>query len=214
MMQNTIHNVVFDLGGVLVDLDMERVREAFREIGMPRMAELMDPCYPAEVNERLERGDIGFHEACEEMRRIDGRPEVTDAQILSIYEEFLPRVDPGKLQLIERLRGAGIRTYVLSNTNPAAFGIVRRRIAESSKEGGKEMEAYFDGIYLSYRMGMLKPSPAIFRQLIAGSGIRPDETLFIDDGRRNVEAAAALGFRVCCPETNARFDERLEALLR
>lgn len=210
MMQNTIHNVVFDLGGVLVDLAMERVREAFREIGMPRMAELMDPCYPAEVNERMERGDIGFHEACEQMRLIDGRPEVTDAQIHWVYEEFLTRIDPDKLQQIERLRAAGIRTYVLSNTNPAAIEIIRSRIAES----GKEMEAYFDGIYLSYRMGKLKPSPAIFEQLIAESGIRPAETLFIDDGRRNVETAAALGFRICCPETNARFDETLEALLR
>lgn len=117
-MTNEIDNVVFDLGGVLVDLDMARVREAFREIGMPRMADLMDPCYPAEVNERMERGDLDFHEACEEMRRIDGRPEVTDAQIHWVYDEFLARIDPEKLRQIDRLRAAGIRTYVLSNTTP------------------------------------------------------------------------------------------------
>lgn len=76
------------------------------------------------------------------------------------------------------------------------------------------MEAYFDGIFLSYRMRKLKPSPAIFEQLVAESGIVPARTLFIDDGRRNIETAASLGFRTCCPETNARFDETIEALLR
>ena len=209
-MTNEIDNVVFDLGGVLVDMDMARVREAFREIGMPRMADLMDPCYPAEVNERMERGDLDFHEACEEMRRIDGRPEVTDAQIHWVYDEFLARIDPEKLRQIDRLRAAGIRTYVLSNTNPAAIEIICDRIAAL----GKPMEAYFDGIFLSYRMRKLKPSPAIFEQLVAESGIVPARTLFIDDGRRNIETAASLGFRTCCPETNARFDETIEALLR
>mgnify|MGYP002735075935 CR=1 FL=1 len=57
-MLQDIKQVIFDLGGVIVDLEMERVRECFCQIGMPRMAALMDPCYPAEVNERMERGEI------------------------------------------------------------------------------------------------------------------------------------------------------------
>lgn len=208
-MTQPIRNVVFDLGGVLVDLEMERVREAFRAIGMPRMAELMDPCYPAEVNERMESGEIGFHEACDEMRRIDHRPEVTDEAIFKVYEGFLPRVDPVKLRLIDRLRAAGIRTYVLSNTNPAAIEIIRRRFTVD----GKRMEDYFDALFLSFRMRMLKPAPAIFEALVAESGIRPAETLFIDDGARNVAAAAALGFRTCCPPTNGSLAEALAPLL-
>ncbi len=208
-MTQTIRNVVFDLGGVLVDLEMERVREAFRAIGMPRMAELMDPCYPAEVNERMECGAIDFHEACDEMRRIDNRPDVTDEAIFQVYEDFLPRVAPEKLRAIERLRAAGIRTYVLSNTNPAAIEIIGRRFTVD----GKRMEEYFDAIFLSFRMRKLKPSPAIFEQLVAESGIRPEETLFIDDGSRNVATAAALGFRTCCPPTNGSFDEAIAPLL-
>lgn len=208
-MKQPIRNVVFDLGGVVVDLAMERVREAYRELGMPRMAELMDPCYPAEMNERLERGDIDFHEACDAMRRIDNRPEVTDEQIATVYDEFLCRVDPAKIETIEQLRAAGIRTYVLSNTNPVAFGIVQRRF----EEHGRRMEACFDGIFLSYRLRILKPAPAIFERLIAESGIDPAQTLFIDDGRRNADAAAALGFRVFSPPTNGSFREAVEPLL-
>lgn len=208
-MTQPIRNVVFDLGGVLVDLEMERVREAFREIGMPRMAELMDPCYPAEVNERMECGELDFHAACDEMRRIDGRPEVADERICDVYAQFLSRIDPEKLRAIDRLRAAGIRTYVLSNTNPAAIEIIRGHFACD----GKRMEDYFDGICLSFRMGLLKPSPAIFERLMAEHGIRPDETLFIDDGARNTAAAEALGFRTFCPPTNGHFAAVTDALL-
>ena len=207
-MHQPIRNVVFDLGGVIVDLDLDRVRAAYRELGMPRMAELMDPCYPAEMNERLERGDISFHEACDAMRRIDNRPEVSDEQIAAVYDQFLCRIDPAKIETIERLRAAGIRTYVLSNTNPIAFGIVQRRFAEH----GRRMEDCFETICLSFRMRILKPAPAIFERLIAESGIDPAETLFIDDGRRNVETAAALGFQTCCPPTNGSFLEAVEPL--
>ena len=78
---NEIKNVIFDLGGVLVDLDIERCTAAFRALGMPRVADLINPYYPAEMIGRLERGDISFREACDEMRRLDGRPEVTDSEI-------------------------------------------------------------------------------------------------------------------------------------
>ncbi|MBP6449483.1 MAG: HAD family phosphatase, partial [Alistipes sp.] len=107
-----IKNVIFDLGGVLVDLDIERCTAAFRELGMNRVAGLINPCYPAEMIGRLERGDLSFHEACDAMRKLDGRYDVTDAQIAGAYGAFLAGVPVWKLRQVERLRGAGIRTYV------------------------------------------------------------------------------------------------------
>lgn len=205
-MLQAIKQVVFDLGGVIVDLEMERVCACFREIGMPRMAELMDPCYPAEVNERMECGALSWEEACDEMRRLDNRPDVTNEQIRWVYEEFLARIDERKLQCIERLRARGVHTYILSNTNPVAIEIVR----EHFRRHGRRMEELFDGIYLSFEMKRLKPSPAIFEEVIRRTGIRPEETLFIDDGRRNVNAARALGFNVFCPETNGSFSQLFE----
>ncbi|MBQ5620932.1 MAG: HAD family phosphatase [Alistipes sp.] len=201
-----IKNVVFDLGGVICDLEMDRVVEAFREIGMPKMAALMDPCYPAEVNERMESGQISWEEACDEMRRLDNRPDITNDQIKWVYEEFLARIDEEKLRTIEALRERGLRTYILSNTNPVAIEIVR----EHFRRHGREMNELFDGIYLSFELGILKPKPAIFEEVIRRSGIVPEETLFIDDGARNADAAHALGFQVFCPETNGEFKQLFE----
>lgn len=205
-MLQDIKNIVFDLGGVIVDLEMERVCACFREIGMPRMAELMDPCYPADVNERMESGKLSWEDACDEMRRLDNRPDVTNEQIRWVYEEFLARIDEEKLQSIEQLREQGYRTYVLSNTNPVAIEIVRAHF----RRHGREMEQLFDGIFLSFELGILKPSPAIFEEMIRRTGIRPEESLFIDDGKRNADAAHALGFNVFCPETNGTFKHLFE----
>ena len=74
-----IDSVVFDLGGVLVDLDAERCIDAFRRLGMPQIAELINPYHPAAMIGEMEHGLITFHEACERMRAASGRREVTDA---------------------------------------------------------------------------------------------------------------------------------------
>lgn len=197
-----IKNIIFDLGGVVVDLEIDRVREAFREIGMPRMAAMMDPCYPAEINERMECGELSWEEACDEMRRLDNRPEVTDEQIAWVYGEFLARVDTAKIERLEQLRREGYRLYVLSNTNRVAFEAVCRHF----RAAGRDLEACFDEVFLSYRLKLLKPSSAIFEEVIRRTGIRPEETLFIDDGARNVATAASLGFHTYCPPTNGNWE--------
>ena len=97
-----IKDVVFDLGGVLVDLDIGRCMEAFRSLGMPKVAELLNPYYPAEMIGRLESGKISFHEACDEMRRLDARPDISDERITWAYGEFLRGVPVAKLRQIDR----------------------------------------------------------------------------------------------------------------
>ena len=201
-MLHDIKTIIFDLGGVVVDLEIDRVREAFCEIGMPRMAALMDPCYPAAINERMECGELSWEEACDEMRRLDNRPEVTNEQIAWVYGEFLARVAPAKIERIEQLRREGYRLYVLSNTNRVAYEAVCRHF----RTAGRDLEACFDEVFLSYRLKLLKPSPAIFEEVIRRTGIRPEETLFIDDGARNAAAAASLGFRTYCPPTNGKWE--------
>ena len=207
---NTIKTVVFDLGGVLVDLDIDRCTGAFWSLGMDAGADLINPYYPAEMIGRLERGDLSFHEACDAMRKLDGRYDVTDAQIAGAYGAFLAGVPVWKLRQVERLRGAGIRTYVLSNNNPASMEVIRGEFTAD----GHTMDDYFDKIYLSYELHELKPSEAIFRKMIAAGGMRPEETLFIDDGQKNVDAAQRLGFAVYMPGPGEDFGHILDNLNR
>lgn len=205
-----IENVIFDLGGVLVDLDIERCIAAFRLLGMNRVADLVNPYYPAEMIGRLERGDISFHEACDEMRRLDNRPGVSDAEIAGAYGAFLTGIPVAKLRQIARLREAGIRTYVLSNNNPASMEVIRGQFTAD----GRTMDDYFDKIYLSYELRELKPSEAIFRKVMADSGVVPAQTLFIDDGQKNVDTAQALGFAVYMPAPGEDFGHLFDEITR
>lgn len=201
-----IRNVLFDLGGVLVDLDEERCRRALCAIGMERIAQIIDPCYPAEMIGRMEQGDLSFAEACEAMRREAGTPDVSDEQIGDAYTALLVEIPVYKLRQVEALRQKGIRTYVLSNNNPMSM----LRIRKMFEADGHPMEHYFDKIYLSYELHELKPSEAIFRKVLADSGIEASESLFIDDGQRNVEAARALGFQVYMPAPHEDFGHLFE----
>lgn len=201
-----IENVVFDLGGVLVDLDEARCRRALCALGMERIAQIVDPCYPAAMIGQLERGDISFHEACDRMRREAGTPDASDEQIADAYGALVTGIPVAKLRQVEALRKRGVRTYVLSNNNPMAM----RRIRTMFEADGHPMEYYFDKIYLSYELRELKPSEAIFRKMLADSGIDATKSLFIDDGQRNVEAARTLGFNVYMPSPHEDFGHLFE----
>lgn len=204
-----LKNIIFDLGGVLAHLNIERCRAAYRSLGMHAVADLLHPSHACELLERLERGDNTFAEICDQMRQMTGCCEVTNEQIAWAYGEFITEIPLRKLRLIERLREKGVHTYVLSNNNEAAMQAIRQHFLRD----GKPMEEYFDKVYLSYQMKALKPSPAIFQQMIADSGMKPEESLFIDDSPRNIEAAHALGFQVYLPAQNEDFAPLLEAWL-
>lgn len=205
-----IENIVFDLGGVLADLDIERCTAAFRALGMPQVAEWVNPYYPAEVFARLERGDCTPHEACERMRRIAGCPEVTDGQIAAAYRSFVVGLPVAKLRLLRALRDAGKGVFMLSNNNEFVFPYIKETLFRAD---GLALEDYFDKCYLSYEMHELKPSPAIFERMIADSGVRPETTLFVDDGEKNIRTARDLGFQVYMPGPREDFRHLFDDML-
>ena len=81
-------------------------------------------------------------------------------------------------------------------------------------DGGKaSLEDYFDALFLSYRLGVMKPNPKFFQAVIDNERLLPEETLFVDDGPRNVEAARKLGFHTMCPENGTDWTDSLFALI-
>ena len=164
---------------------------------------------PLLLSARVKEVDYGTFMKMIEEKNI-GSVEVTDSEIAAAYSAFLVGIPVAKLRQIMRLREAGVRTYVLSNNNPAAMVAIRGAFTAD----GHTMDDYFDKIYLSYELHELKPSEAIFRKVIADSGVMPAETLFIDDGRKNVDAAQALGFAVYMPAPGEDFGHLFEEITR
>lgn len=101
----------------------------------------------------------------------------------AIYNDIFTPNGPA-IDVLGRVKRAGYRTLLLSNTDPERFAFVRRRFPEV---------LFFDGYVLSYEIKLLKPDPAIYRAAVRQAGAEPGRCVFIDDMEENVEGARAAG---------------------
>ena len=122
------------------------------------------------------------------------------------YVDHVPRRN---LEAILDLRGKGYKVCLLSNTNPFMMQWANRDFDGQ----GHSIGYFFDALYLSYECKVMKPRREIFDIMLRGQQSQPGETLFIDDGPRNVEVAAAMGMHTLCPHNNEDWIAPLHALL-
>lgn len=198
-----IRNILFDLGGVLIDMHPERCKEAFLQLGLPEIAELINPYHPAAMIGELEKGEISFSEMCQKMRDITHRSDIKDEEIASAYNALIGEIAPWKLHLLEELREKGYHLYALSNNNPMSFAHEKTLFQIE----GKHIEDYFEQIFLSFELGELKPGKAIYEKMLSKGKFGPEETLFLDDSALNVNVARELGFSVYMPSPDEDFRE-------
>ena len=117
-------------------------------------------------------------------------------------------VPPRNLKMIEALRERGFRLILLSTTNPF---MMHWALSDRFSGDGHSLADYFDALYLSFREKVMKPSERIYRKMLIGERIFPDETLFVDDSPRNVAAASELGIHTFCPENGADWTREIMA---
>lgn len=187
-----IKNLLFDQGGVIVDLDRERCLRSLAALGMREPEQMIGLYVQSGPFEQLESGKIGaagFHAAMRPLLPAG----VSDEQIDEALNSFIVGIPEHRLRCLERLRHElHYNTYILSNTNPIMFeGILKREFEKL----GHSLDHYFDGVVTSYEAKSCKPDREIFDYAIRKLKIRPEETLFFDDGQANLDAAKRLGFR-------------------
>jgi haloacid dehalogenase superfamily, subfamily IA, variant 3 with third motif having DD or ED len=194
-MNNLIKNLIIDFGGVLVDLDRSRCIDSFKSIGVDCIEEMLNPYYQRGLLMKLENGDITTDEFHEELRMTIGK-DITDRQIDDAWNSFLISVPPYKLDLLLKLRES-YNVYLLSNTNQIHWEMSCERYFSYKS---LRVEDFFEKIFLSYRLHQLKPSKEIFETVLTETGIRPEETFFIDDSPANCKVAESLGIHTYTPK--------------
>ena len=196
-----IKNLVFDLGGVILTLNRDQAVRRFEQIGIENANELLDVYHQQGIFLQLENGELsqdGFYDA---LRKEAGK-DISNEDIDWAWMGFFTECPEYKLKMLEDLREKGYNLYLLSNTNPI---IMSWALSPEFSPQGKTLADYFDKLYLSYQMECVKPSPSIFEAMVADSGMIPEESLFIDDGAANVQAAQKLGFKIYQPKNGEDF---------
>jgi len=190
--RNLIRNIIFDLGGVLLDLDVQKTFDAFREMGLPK--EVIMERYNNEGNFffQFEKGQISANEFREFLRKMIGN-SVSSEKIDYAWNEMLLGFRDDTIRLLSDL-SEKYPLYLLSNTNEIHLPVYSEQFRETS--GGTTMQKYFIDTYYSHVIGMRKPEPELFGYVLKEASIEPTETLFIDDFEENCVSARETGLVV------------------
>jgi putative hydrolase of the HAD superfamily len=182
--------IVFDIGGVLIELDPGRCIEAFQTIlGFERITKILDPCH--------QKGSYGDMEAgiltADQFRQhilAESRPGCRPADVDAAMAALLVGMREDTVQTVKRLAGK-YPLYLLSNNNPISMA----RTYEIMRENGIEPTTTFREEFISWKMKMLKPSREFYEEAVRRIGLPAGELLFIDDNQANVDGARAIGMQ-------------------
>jgi len=193
-----IKNIIFDLGGVIINLSVPATVMAFAKASGKPMEEIA-----ALVNSQVfmdyEKGLISDNAFRDHVRQALNW-NATDGEVDLSWNAMLLDIPPERLALLEKLK-TSYRVFLLSNTNGIHLKQFNQILFEQS--GKKEMDDYFHQAYYSHRMKMRKPDVEIFQYVLQQHQLVPSETLFLDDNLSNLQGAALAGiktFHVQTPE--------------
>lgn len=186
-----IKNIVFDFGGIIFPLTFDRAVQRFKEIGLTQADTLLDRYKQSGIFGELEDGSISPELFLERLSQMAGRP-ITPAQCQYAWMGYVGEVPQQHFDALQTLKDKGYQLSLLSNINPY---VMDWAFAENFDRCGHNIHHYFPTLFLSFQCGVMKPATDIFQQVIKGTGFDPAQTLFIDDGIKNIEAAKALGFQ-------------------
>jgi HAD superfamily hydrolase (TIGR01509 family) len=188
--EQRIKNILFDLGGVILDIDVHATLKEFYELGFP--SELLQ--YPNNMTSdlffRYETGKINTLEFRNEIRKLTGL-DLSDEALDKAWNAMILRIPSERTQLIEKLMER-YELYMLSNTSPLHVPVFEQMYLEKA---GKPMKDFFKKIYYSHEIGWHKPDKEAWEYVIKDAGIVPEETLFLDDNIHNIIASKELGFQ-------------------
>ncbi len=207
---NHIKNVIFDFGGVIVRIDFSQAVKRCKEIGIVQADSLLDPYTQSGVFGNLECGKISAETFCRELGRMAGR-ELSWKDCQYFFLGYFKELPHRNLEALQRLRDEGYRVLLLSNTNPFVMDWV---MGNGFDGEGHSLMHYIDRAYLSYQCGIMKPDERLFRLVLDKEQIKAGETLFVDDGPRNIATARRLGFHTLCPGDGEDWTKPLFGMLQ
>jgi len=201
-MTAVVRNVIFDLGGVVLDWNPAAI-VALIEPVPERQAALRHALFGHADWRLFDRGGLTEPELIQRLRSRLGSTQAEVEAILDAIRNSLVE-KPETVTLLRALQGRGTPLYCLSNMPAAIYTHLRQR---------HDFWDAFSGIVISGEIQMMKPEPEVFMHLLDTFGLRAEESVFIDDLPANIESARQVGLHAICFKDAAQCRRELDQIL-
>lgn len=186
-----IKHIIFDLGGVILNIDYMLTEQAFIDLGVKNFRELYSQFHANALFEDLETGGISNDDFLHELQKAapDG---VTIEQIVTAWNAMLLDFPVARLQVLQQLQNY-YDIFLLSNTNAIHQSAFNAILFQS--RGLPSLDLFFNKSYYSHKIGYRKPEKEAYQIILDENKLDPAATLFIDDTLPNITAAQELGIK-------------------
>ena len=183
-------HIIFDLGGVLINLDYGKTNQAFIDLGFPHFDHMFSQFTADRFFEKLETGQIDTETFYKVITAI-GKPGLNQLQVRDAWNAMLLDFRKDSLDYLRELQSR-YTIYLLSNTNAIHLEAVEQIYSDQFGKGS--LNDYFTKAWYSHLIGYRKPHAETYAFVLQDAGIAAENTLFIDDTAPNIETARQLGF--------------------
>ena len=209
-MQPAIHHLIFDLGGLFIDVYMDRFENSLQQMLGKEVMPTLEKLQHEKFFDAYETGHIHTAQFLDTLSAAFGK-EYSQEQYVACWNAILGRVQLDQLQLIQPLRKQ-CDVVLLSNTNSLHVEALETEFEKSHP--GERLSNFFDRIYYSQQIGLRKPEPQVFAYVVEQGVFNPARTLFIDDTIGNLVGAQKVGIQTLLHNQNTPLDVTIEKLLQ
>jgi len=189
MKVSEFRNIIFDFGGVIINIDFQRSIDAFKRLGAENFEQIYSKAAQSGVFDELDKGNLTQEEFIEQMKKLlPGH--VTGQQVIDAWNDILIDIPAKRIRLLKEIRSK-YRIFLLSNTNVIHYAVYNEWMRNDF--GYPDFKGLFEDTFLSYRIGMRKPDPKIFELVFQKNALKREETLCIDDSLHIVQATRSYG---------------------
>ena len=186
-----IKNIIFDFGGVIIEIEFDRVRQAFSLLGIGDFDKHFNQFQQSMVFDSFDTGRVSEDEFFSELEK-HLRPGVKRAEVVAAWNAMLGRFPEENFQFLMDIKKR-YNTYLLSNTNATHIPFYFQKLKEWF--GIESMDVFFKKTYYSHQIHLRKPDTAVFDFVCSDAGLEKRETLFIDDSPQHIIGARKAGLR-------------------
>lgn len=186
-----INNIIFDYGGVIINIDFNLTIDAFKKLGFSTVEEVLFQPNSSRLLLMMERGQMSSEDFYQEIRKSSGI-KLSDNEIETAWNALLLDMPEKRIRLLEKLR-KNYRIFLLSNSNIIHYHQYLSQL--NGQYGYSSFNMLFEKAWFSHDLNMNKPNLDIYNYSLNDAGLIPHETLFIDDTKINIDAASKVGIK-------------------